>query len=652
ILAAALPPVKSPRGKIAAGGRALESPATETIYSLAVPPEEALRASARAPRQRQVIEALAAAAGPMSVIELREALGDVGAALSGLRRRGSVRPGRRAGTRAPGLLDPVPLAVPPIPTPEQAAAVTAVASGIERATYTGFLLVGPTGSGKTEVYLRSIEAALGAGRSAIYLVPEISLTPLLARTLRARFGAAFALLHSSLTPGERATEWRRARSGEARVALGPRSALLSPLGAVGLIVVDEEQDSSFKQESDPRYNARDLALVRAQKEGACALLGSATPSMESYRLAETGRLTLLTLTERIEARPLPAVELVDMRIEDEAIGGDEPLSRRVREALRERLARGEQSIVFLNRRGWAPSVLCRKCGENLKCRRCSIALTWHRADRRLLCHYCGYQRGLPDACPSCGSDRLTLAGTGTEKLYDEIRQIFPEARVARLDRDVARGRGEPGRILEAFERGAHDILVGTQLVAKGHDFPNVTFVGVVSADFSLGFPDFRAAERTFQVLTQVAGRAGRGGRPGEVVIQAYRPDHYAIQAAARQDFAGFYQKESRYRKLMGYPPFTAMANVVASAASITTAQRRAAEAAAAIRRAGGDDLRVTGPAIAPLAKLKNRYRFQIMVRAADRRRLSMALNHAVEEMSKSAAGMRDLVVDVDPASLL
>ena len=308
--------------------------------------------------------------------------------------------------------------------------------------------------------------------------------------------------------------------------------------------------------------------------------------------------------------------------------------------------------MLLNRRGWAPSVLCRKCGERLKCRRCSIALTWHRADQRLLCHYCGYQRGMPASCPECGSEKLLLAGAGTERLVADIAALFPGARLARLDRDIARGRAEPGRILSAFERGEHDVLVGTQLVAKGHDFPNVTLVGVLSADFTLGFPDFRAAERTFQILTQVAGRAGRGDRPGRVIVQAFRPDHYAIQCAAAQDYAAFYQKESRYRRLMGYPPYVAMANVIASGSTIEKAQRRAQSAAAAIRREGGEDLRILGPAIAPLQRLKGRYRFQTMVRCASRRRLSDALNAALDRLEGTPSGSRDLIIDVDPASLL
>lgn len=638
-----------PSGKARRGGD--EPGAWETAYALAVEPASALAACARAPRQRQVVEALAASDAPLAASILKDRLGEVGAVLASLRRKRLV-----AARRIPAARPPEILAAAGGPrhtlTPDQAAAARAVEEAMEAKAYRGFLLAGPTGSGKTEVYLAAIEACLGRGRPAIYLVPEISLTPLLARTLRARFGEAFALIHSSLTGSQREGEWRRARGGEARVVLGPRSALMAPLEAPGLIVVDEEQDGSFKQESDPRYNARDLALVRAQKESAAALLGSATPSLESFRLAEQGRLTLLTLPHRIEERPLPPVELVDMREERPPRPRDEPISPRLAEGLRECLGRGEQAIVFLNRRGWAPSLLCRRCGESAKCLRCSIALAWHRADRRLLCHYCGYQRGMLETCPGCGSPDLLLAGAGTERIVADLEALLPGARLARLDRDVARGRSEPGRILAAFERGEHDVLVGTQLVAKGHDFPNVTLVGVVSADFTLGFPDFRAAERTFQILTQVGGRAGRGERPGRVVVQAFRPDHYAIQCAAAHDYAAFYQKESRYRRIMGYPPFAALANVVAAAKTLETAQRRARAAADAIRQAGGGDVKILGPAVAPLARLKGRWRFQIMVRSANRRRLSDVLNEALDSLEGSAGPPRDLVVDVDPASLL
>ena len=650
MLAAALPPGAGRSGFAAEA-------AAETFYSLAAEPEAARGLCALAPRQRSIVDLLAASTGDVSWKEIRDRLGEIGPALHALRKKGIVRTERRHverdhAERRPELLPAGGEVSRHTLTSEQAAAVSAVGEAVRSGRPKGFLLMGPTGSGKTEVYLSAIEQALAAGRGAVYLVPEISLTPLLARTLAGRFGGDFALLHSSLTGAQRRTEWNRIRDGRARVVLGPRSALLSPLEKPGLIVVDEEQDGSFKQESDPRYNARDMAMVRARNERAALLLGSATPSLESFSLAASGKLELLTLSSRIASRPVASVELVDMRTEAKETGGDDAISRRLREAMRECLSRGEQAIVLLNRRGWSPSILCRRCGENVQCRRCTIALTYHKSDRRLLCHYCGYHRGFPARCPTCAAEELVLTGQGTERLSETLGELFPAARLARLDRDIARGRTEPGRILAAFERGEHDLLVGTQLVAKGHDFPNVTLVGVVSADFSLGFPDFRSAERTFQLLTQVAGRAGRGEKPGTVIVQAYRPDHYAVQAAAAQDYAEFYRKESRFRKLMGYPPFSALANVIASARTPEGALRRARSAAAAIREAGGGRLRVSGPAVAPIARLKGRYRMQIMVRAPARRLLSDALNAAMERIEAAPRAGRDLIVDVDPASLL
>lgn len=641
VLAMALPP---------GSGR---DPRRQAWYSVASPPGERERkALQRAPRQREVLDFLASAPGPVPADRIREELGEVSSALHALGRKRLVSVERRAVPARPEIHLPPPEERRLVLTSEQAGAVQAVGEALDAGASGGFLLVGPTGSGKTEVYLSSVEAALKRGRGAIYLVPEISLTPLLAGRCRRRFGDGFALLHSSLTAGQRRQEWERIRKGEARMVLGARSALMAPVQALGLVVVDEEQDGSFKQDSEPRYNARDLALVRSRKEGAVALLGSATPSLESYRLHEQGRLALLSLTARIESRPMAAVEVVDMRQEEKETGGDDPFSRVLLARMREALGRGEQVIVLLNRRGWAPSLLCRRCGESLRCRRCSISLTWHRKSAVLLCHYCGYRRGMPRRCPGCHGEKLLLAGAGTERLEQDIAAIFPGARVARLDRDVARGRLASGRILAGFQGGDHDILVGTQLVAKGHDFPNVTVVGVIGADFTLGFPDFRAAERTFQILTQVAGRAGRGERPGKVVIQAWRPDHYAIEAAARQDYRAFYFKESRYRRLMGYPPHAALAALIASAATEQAAWRRAERAAAAVGRAGGRRVRLAGPAPAPLFRLKGRFRFQLVVRAAGKRLLSDVLNEALDEMDGGRGSVRNLAVDIDPASLL
>ncbi len=625
-----------------------------TVLHLLLDPDEARAACARAPRQREVIDRIVAAGAdgcPTDV--LRDVLGRTGEAVRALLAKGAIRASRVPVDRKPVMAETGRAEAPPDPTPEQAAALDRILPAVASRQYSAFLLMGVTGSGKTEVYLRAIEACLASGRNAMYLVPEIALTALLARNLRRRLGDGLAILHSSLGPGARFDEWRRARQGRARIVLGARSAVLAPLADLGLVVVDEEQDASYKQEDDPRYNARSLALVRAREAGAVAILGSATPSAESYHGALAGRFHLLRLTRRILERPMARVRILDMRERFEATGREELISDPLRDAVRDRLGRGEQAILLLNRRGWSPFALCRACGATEQCRRCSVSLTWHRRESRMLCHYCGYWRGRPVRCGTCGSDRIALTGAGTERLEDQLADLFPEARIARLDRDTARGRRAGTDILAAFERGETNLLVGTQMVAKGHDFPGVTIVGVIGADSVLAIPEFRSAERTFQLLTQVAGRSGRGVEPGEVLVQAWHCDHYAMQAALKQDYAHFYEKEIRFRRIMKYPPFTAMANLVVHAASPEAGVRRARQVAACARDAGGAGLTVLGPSVAPLARIKDRYRYQILVKAASRRGLSDALNEMVARLSDGAtASPRDLVIDVDPVSLV
>jgi primosomal protein N' (replication factor Y) len=613
----------------------------------------ALASCARAPRQREILKLLSSAADlGVPLDEIFDRLGAVGPAVKALRDKGLVRIKRVEVRRSPVVLDPVARPGPRTPTPEQAAALGAIFEALEPDASRAFLLMGVTGSGKTEVYLRSIERCLASGRDALYLVPEIALTPLLARELKARLGRDLALLHSSLGPGERYDEWRRARLGEARIVLGPRSAVLAPMRKLGLIVVDEEQDGSYKQEEDPRYNARDLALVRGRDAGAVVILGSATPSVESYHAAVSGRHALLRLPSRILDRPMARVKVVDMREEFARSGREEVVSPSLREAVAERLARGEQAIILLNRRGYAPYVLCRRCGSHESCHRCSLALTYHRSDNLLKCHYCGYHRGLPKACSTCRSEKIALAGAGTEKLEEQVRAIFPEARLARLDRDAARGRRAPGEILSAFERGEFNLLVGTQMVAKGHDFPGVTIVGVIGADTLLALPDYRAAERTFQLLTQVAGRSGRGEEPGEVIVQAFDQDHYAIQAAVAQDYLAFYEKESRFRRIMKFPPFVVLANVLVMAGDTETGVRRARLVGDVLTRIAGDTVAMVGPSVAPIARLKGRYRYQVLLRSSSRRKLSDLLNAAAGELAgKGLASPRDLIMDMDPVSL-
>lgn len=617
---------------------------------------DALAACPRAPRQQALLRLLAGAgASGLPVDEVYDRLGRIPQAIAALAGRGLIRSWKREARRSPAVPDTaradVRLQRPP--TAEQAAALAEVTAAIDKGASRTFLLMGVTGSGKTEVYLRAIEHCLGTGRDVLYLVPEITLTPLLARDLKARLGGRLAILHSSLSPGERFDEWGRARRGEARIVLGARSAVLAPLSKPGLIVVDEEQDSSYKQEEDPRYNARDLALVRAREAGAVAILGSATPSIESYHAAGTGRFGLLRLTSRILDRPMARVRIVDMREEFARAGREEVVSIPLRQAVAERLARGEQAIILLNRRGYAPFALCRSCGAIDNCRRCSVALTYHRSDDRMRCHYCGYQKGRTASCGTCGSEKIALTGAGTEKLEEQVRELFPQARLARLDRDTARGRRAPAEILTAFERGDFNLLVGTQMVAKGHDFPGVTIVGVIGADNILAMPDFRAAERTFQLLTQVAGRSGRGTEPGEVIVQAYHKEHYAIEASARQDYATFFEKESRFRRIMKYPPFAVMANLLIQAASPETGVKRARLVGEVLRSIVGATMQVIGPSVAPLARLKGRYRYQVLVKAGSRRALSDAMNETATALAaRGIRSARELIIDIDPVTLV
>jgi primosomal protein N' (replication factor Y) len=533
----------------------------------------------------------------------------------------------------------------------QQAAFDRIHAAIHDRRFHTFLLHGVTGSGKTEVYLNAIDTALAEGRGALLLVPEIALTPAMAAEFFGRFGERVAILHSAFTDSERSEQWRRIRAGSAAVVVGTRSGVFAPVRNLGLIIVDEEHDQSYKQEETPRYNGRDVAVVRAQAAGACVVLGSATPSLESRYNAERGKYTLLELPGRIEQRPLPRVELIDMRTEFLETRKQSTFSRKLLEALGGRLENGEQTIILLNRRGFSSFVACRACGERIQCAHCSVTLTFHRRDRRLLCHYCNYAEKVPSACPRCQSEHIYFLGVGSEKVEDELHRAFPRARVARLDRDTASGRGHYESILGGFREGNYDILVGTQMIAKGHDIPNVTLVGVVSADVGLGLPDFRAAERTFQLLTQVAGRAGRGQAPGIVLVQTINPDHYAIQMAAAHDYRRFYEKELHFRRMMRYPPFAAMANVLVRSESQEMGLRMAAELSRFLTPAP-EAVRILGPAEAPVPRLKNEYRYQFLIKSSSRTVLNELLCRARHFAHEHRWGATALVIDVDPLSLM
>ena len=534
--------------------------------------------------------------------------------------------------------------------PAQQAAFEQIRDAILTRQFQTFLLHGVTGSGKTEVYLTAIETVLEQGRSALLLVPEIALTPAMAGQFFLRFGDRVAILHSAFTDVERTEQWRRIRSGKASVVVGTRSGVFAPVRDLGLIVVDEEHDGSYKQEETPRYNGRDVAVVRAQQAGACVVLGSATPSLESRYNVERGKYTLLELPGRIEERPMPMVELIDMRQEFLETRKQATFSRKLEEAIGQRLENGEQTIVLLNRRGFSSFVACRSCGERVQCMNCSLTLTFHKRDRRLLCHYCGYAEKIPSVCPKCSSEHIYFMGLGSERVEEELHRAFPAARVARLDRDTVTGKRQYETILHDFREGNYDILVGTQMIAKGHDIPNVTLVGVVSADVGLGVPDFRAAERTFQLLTQVAGRAGRGSVPGIVLIQTINPDHYAVRIAAAQDYQAFYEKELAFRRMMRYPPFSAMANVLVRSEKKEMAMRLSSELGILLTPPP-EKLRIMGPAEAPVARVKNEYRYQFLIKAASRTALNELLQRIRSFALERKWGATALVIDVDPLSL-
>jgi primosomal protein N' (replication factor Y) (superfamily II helicase) len=535
---------------------------------------------------------------------------------------------------------------------DQQSVVSEICGWLGGGSFTVGLLHGVTGSGKTEVYLRAVEDALARGRTALILVPEIALTIWVGRLCRAAFRqAGVAVLHSGLPDIERAREWWRVRRGEARVVVGTRSAVFAPLENLGLVIVDEEQESSYKQEETPRYHGRDTAIMRAKLEGAVALLASATPSLESFQHARSGKYRLLELSTRVENRPLAAVEIVDLRADFQQTRKAGPISGRLRGAIEERLAAGTQALLLINRRGYSWFSLCRSCGATSQCQNCSISLTYHKQRQKMICHYCGFSRPVPKTCLKCGSEYVYFVGQGAEQLEERLRDYFPEARIGRLDRDTARTKREFQQVLGAFAAGDLDVLVGTQMVAKGHDFQRVTLVGVVSTDTSLGLPDFRAAERTFQLLTQVAGRAGRGELPGAVLIETYYPEHYAIRFAAKQDFEGFFEQELHFRKMMHYPPFTALANVLVRDRKIENAIRWSRQLAEYFAPAESRGVRVLGPAAAPLAKLKREFRFQFLLKSPKRAALNQVLAGCLDFCAKKQIPDGAVIADVDPLSL-
>ena len=601
--------------------------------------------------QRLILDALTAAGGKIEVENLR-ALGVPRSTLATLAKRGLVELAQEPIDLAKRSANPRALSARIEFNAAQQAAFDRIRSAVEAKSFAGILLHGVTGSGKTAVYLAAMKSVLDVGGSAILLVPEIGLTPAVAADVHVVFGSEAAILHSALSDKERTQHWHRIRRGEARAVVGTRSAVFAPVSNLALIIVDEEHDSSYKQEETPRYHARDVAVMRAKLSCAVGVLGSATPSLESYFNAKKNRYGLLEMPDRVEKRPLPKVELVDMRQEFQETGHEPVVSRKLIEEIRLRLERKEQAMVLLNRRGYSPVVLCRTCGKTLECRDCAIALTHHKSKRRMECHYCGFMAPVPKHCASCGSEYVYFLGTGSEKLEELLHGLFPQARIARLDRDTVRSHADFEHALNGLNAGELDLLVGTQMIAKGHDVHGVTLVGVVGADMALGFPDFRAAERTFQLLTQVAGRAGRGEVPGKVVLQAYFPEHYALQYAAQHDFRGFYEKELRFRSWMQYPPYSSVANVIVRSPKLDDTLRWADALGRWFERNRQPGVRVLGPAAAPIERLRRDYRYHFILRSPSRQKLNALLRALLAQAASEKIPRPNLAVDVDALRLM
>lgn len=623
---------------------------TEQYFSVfpSIDPKEAAAGLKRSPIQAKVFEYLLQNA-PVSSAELKRALGNVSDAAKKLSEKGLVEVAEKQVMRDP-LSEITPRKARFTPNEEQRKAIGEITESIKKGVYAPFLLYGVTGSGKTLVYLEVLEEAVRAGKKAIILAPEIALTPWPAAYLADRFPGRVALAHSGLSEGERCDEWSRVVRGEVDIVVGARSALFSPLDGLGLIIVDEEHETSYKQEEGVKYNARDAALALGRALGITVVLGSATPSVETFHNASVGKLKPLVMKKRVEGRGLPKVEILDMKGKKGAV-----LSERLAGLMDVTIKQGRQTLIFLNRRGFSSSLLCRDCGHSFSCLNCSVTLTMHKSARALKCHYCDFSLPIPEECPECRSIDLITPGAGTEKVEEEVRALLPGARVGRMDRDTTGRKGSAKKIIDAFESRRLDVLIGTQMVSKGHHFPGVTLVGVISGDTSLNIPDFRSAERTFQLITQAAGRAGRGDDPGEVVVQTLNPGHYCFTAAMEHDYESFFKEEIALREEVAYPPFVRLCNLRLEGAS----EERVAEAAVVLRKAAdrllrGRDMEITvlGPAPALLARVRNRFRFHMLVKGREIKTLHpfvAALKKAFE--ARKVTGVT-LTVDMDPLAIV
>ena len=607
----------------------------------------------KAVAQARVLETLAAQ-GPVTVQHAAEAAGVTSATVRALERKGLVRVGSQITERSvaggPGgeMLHTGPLPL----MPQQAEALATVVQAVDTGKPSVVLLFGVTGSGKTEVYLQAIDHVLKKGGGCIVLVPEISLTPQTVDRFRSRFGDTVAVLHSELSQGERHDEWHRVHEGKARIAIGPRSAVFAPVKKLGLIVVDEEHEPSYKQEEAPRYHARDMAVLRGRMDKCAVVLGSATPALESLYNAQSGKYAMVRMPHRVDHQKMPAMRVVDMRQEMEREGKFFVLSRDLKDAIDARLSRAEQTMLFLNRRGFATSLVCPKCGTVAQCDHCSVAMTFHKPTQSLRCHICGASKPVPERCPNpeCRDPAFKYAGVGTQRVEEVVQRVFPKARVQRMDSDTMTRKDSYRRALGDFRSGKTDILIGTQMIAKGLHFPNVTLVGVINADLSLHIPDFRGGERTFQLLTQVAGRAGRGDVVGEVIVQTFTPFHAAIQAARRLDYDGFFDQEIEFRRELGYPPFGHLVVITLRGLKEELVQFSGQSFARALQPRLGPDVLLAGPTPAPLARAKGEYRYQLMLRAPTTRSITGPL----KEVQKTFTWPEDVAVavDVDALSLL
>jgi primosomal protein N' (replication factor Y) len=622
------------------GGRAVKR---ERFYRPVPSVEAGRQPGSKAAEILEVIREVA----EIPAADLRRRFGQCSPQLKRLEELGLVQVEEREIYRNPFGEEPFERDSPRVLNPQQASALRHLTAALDNGSFTPFLLHGVTGSGKTEVYLQAIAHALEKGDNALVLVPEISLTPQLVRRFRARFGSGIAVLHSALSDGERYDEWRRIRRGLVRIVIGARSALFAPLERIAIIVVDEEHEASFKQADGLRYNARDLALVRGRMEKAVVVLGSATPLITSLHAVEQGKLALLPLTERVENRPMPMVSVVQMQ------GVKETISPQLARALEDTLAAGEQSLVFLNRRGFATFLVCGDCGEPLACPNCSVTLTFHRQRRQSVCHYCDYAVPAPGTCPACASLEMKELGAGTERVENDLRELLPAAGIVRMDSDTTSGKDSHNRLLKRMADRSADILIGTQMIAKGHDFPGVTLVGVINGEASLNMPDFRSAERTFQLLSQVIGRAGRGELPGRVIVQALNTSHYAIQCAIGHDGAGFYRQELEFRREAGYPPFTFLAALSLSGTSEKAVEERGEQTArllAQLKKELAVRIEILGPAPAPLYRLRGRFRRQILLKAPARNDLRRLVS-AWQARREASAAVRE-IMDIDPVDMM